>query len=148
MSNNTIQAIPSYYKDTLMRSRVECRWALILDKIGLAWEYEAQGFDLGDKLWYLPDFTVYADEVFYLEVKGAQPDALEIEKATRLAKGLKTRVVVVWNGIPAKLSQLYAVSINKHGKQAGLNPLVSALQSIERTKRERILGLARSYKFD
>ena len=131
-----------------MRSRIEVRWALILDKLGLQWEYEPQGYKFSNGVMYLPDFAIYSDDTWFLEVKGIHPNEQEIEKATLLAKGLKTNVVIVWNGIPPRLSHLSTMSINKTGRVVLRNPLVEAFKVFDKDKRERILGIARSFKFD
>lgn len=39
-----------------MRSRLEARWACYFDYLGIKWEYEKEGFDLGEAGKYLPDF--------------------------------------------------------------------------------------------
>jgi hypothetical protein len=66
-----IKAIETQYKGYIFRSRLETRWAVFFDEIGLTWEYEPEGFDLGNAGWYLPDFRVGArfDNIFYVEVK-------------------------------------------------------------------------------
>jgi hypothetical protein len=51
-----IKAIETRYKGYRFRSRLEARWAVFLDALGIRWEYEPEGFDLGDAGWYLPDF--------------------------------------------------------------------------------------------
>jgi hypothetical protein len=50
-----IKAIETVYKGYRFRSRLEARWAVFFDAMGLEWTYEAQGFDLDGKR-YLPDF--------------------------------------------------------------------------------------------
>jgi hypothetical protein len=73
-----IKAIDTRYGGYLFRSRLEARWAVFFDKLGLKWEYEPEGFDI-DGLWYLPDFRVQTPqgEPIWYEVKpeGAQEDA-------------------------------------------------------------------------
>ncbi len=51
-----IQAIETRYKGYRFRSRLEARWAVFFDTLGIAWEYEKEGYDLGEAGWYLPDF--------------------------------------------------------------------------------------------
>lgn len=51
-----IKAITTHYKGYSFRSRLEARWAIYFDTIGLDWEYEVEGFQLGENLRYLPDF--------------------------------------------------------------------------------------------
>src|SRR5690606_1394774 len=38
--------IQTEYRDCHFRSRLEARWAVLFDAMGLAWEYELEGFDL------------------------------------------------------------------------------------------------------
>jgi hypothetical protein len=51
-----IKAIETVYKGYRFRSRLEARWAVFFDALGIEWEYEKEGYDLGDAGWYLPDF--------------------------------------------------------------------------------------------
>jgi hypothetical protein len=53
---NTIKAIETQYKGYRFRSRLEARWAVFFDAVGLNFEYEKEGFDLGEVGYYLPDF--------------------------------------------------------------------------------------------
>jgi nucleoside 2-deoxyribosyltransferase len=63
-----IKAIQTVYKGYKFRSRLEARWAVFFDALGLEWEYEPEGFDLGDGVWYLPDFRVKVRDKFYSDV--------------------------------------------------------------------------------
>lgn len=59
------------------RSRLEARWAVFFQTLGVQWEYEPQGFDLDGQL-YLPDFRVTTGNlVYWYEVKplGTYKDA-------------------------------------------------------------------------
>lgn len=52
-----IKAIETSYKGYRFRSRLEARWAVFFDALGVKWEYEKEGYDLGKYSgWYLPDF--------------------------------------------------------------------------------------------
>lgn len=53
-----IQAIQTTYQGYKFRSRLEARWAVFFDALGLKWEYEPEGFQLPGGLQYLPDFRV------------------------------------------------------------------------------------------
>lgn len=57
-----IKAIETRYAGYHFRSRLEARWAVFFDAIGLDWEYEPEGFDLGDGVYYLPDFKVTTND--------------------------------------------------------------------------------------
>ena len=66
-----MKAIETKYKGYRFRSRLEARWAVFFDAIGLTWEYEPEGFDLGSAGWYLPDFKVVSknNTVSWYEIK-------------------------------------------------------------------------------
>lgn len=74
-----MKAIETEYKGIKFRSKLEAQWAVFFDECNVDWEYEPQGFDLGDGVWYLPDFVLHnvgncegADENgdLWIEVKG------------------------------------------------------------------------------
>ena len=66
----TIRAIETSYAGCRFRSRLEARWAVFFDTLGIRWEYEPQGFfvGLGERP-YLPDFYL-VDQNLWVEVKG------------------------------------------------------------------------------
>jgi hypothetical protein len=68
-TRQVIKAIPTRYAGCHFRSRLEARWAVFFDSLGIAWEYEPQGFELVRGERYLPDFWLPLIEV-WLEVKG------------------------------------------------------------------------------
>lgn len=51
-----IQPIETIYRGYRFRSRLEARWAVFFDALGIEWEYEPEGYKLSDGTWYLPDF--------------------------------------------------------------------------------------------
>ena len=68
-----IKAIQTHYKGYKFRSRTEARWAVFFEKLGYTWEYEPEGYVLGDGTYYLPDFrlsTPCTSAPFFVEVKG------------------------------------------------------------------------------
>ncbi len=63
----TILPIETRYRGYRFRSRLEARWAVFFDVMGIQYLYEHQGFDINGR-WYLPDF--YLPEFStYAEVK-------------------------------------------------------------------------------
>lgn len=81
----TIKAIQTKYKGYHFRSRLEARYAVFFDALGLEWEYEPEGFDLGDGVYYLPDFlikTITGD--VYVEVKGGLKNGSDLDVVDRL----------------------------------------------------------------
>lgn len=62
-----LDAIPSIYRGVAMRSRLEARWAVWMDCLGVLWEYEPAAIRLdGRNRW--PDFWLPEQEV-WIEVK-------------------------------------------------------------------------------
>lgn len=53
-----IKPIETIYKGYRFRSRLEARWAVFFDALGVDWEYEPEGFELPSGRRYLPDFRV------------------------------------------------------------------------------------------
>lgn len=81
----SIKAIQTRYKGHLFRSRLEARWAVVLDALGVKWHYEAEGYDLGSGLgYYLPDFWLPELNTF-LEIKAETHTKQELEKIRTLA---------------------------------------------------------------
>lgn len=70
-----IKAIETVYKGYRFRSRLEARWAVFFDALGIEWQYEAEGFDL-DGVWYLPDFWLPQLRC-WCEIKANLPEDLD-----------------------------------------------------------------------
>jgi hypothetical protein len=90
-----IAAIETSYKGYRFRSRLEARWAVFFDALGIAWEYEKEGYDLGEHGWYLPDF--WLPEIaggVWVEIKGDTPSPTEISKAEALCLGTRRGVYI------------------------------------------------------
>ena len=68
-----IKPIETQYKGYRFRSRLEARWAVFFDSLGMLWEYEREGFDLGEAGWYLPDFWLPALDK-WIEIKPMEYD--------------------------------------------------------------------------
>lgn len=81
----TIEALPTWYADTVFRSALEANWAATLDSLGIAWEYEPRRFDLPSGATYLPDFHL-PELGTWIEVKGT--GVPRVEKAAELAQML------------------------------------------------------------
>lgn len=105
----TIKAIDTIYRGYKFRSRLEARWAVFLDRVGLQWEYEFEGFALPSG-YYLPDFYFPRDH-WWLEVKppreipfGRTGQSREYQLADDLAHmhGWADTVVVIAYGDPIR----------------------------------------------
>lgn len=65
----TATAIPTDYRGCRFRSRLEARWAVFFDHMGIGWLYEPEGYVIGRRR-YLPDFLLECGT--WIEVKGDQ----------------------------------------------------------------------------
>lgn len=54
-----MKAIQTEWHGCRFRSRLEARWAVVFEAMGIDWEYEPEGFVLDDGTWYLPDFLLH-----------------------------------------------------------------------------------------
>jgi hypothetical protein len=88
-----IQAIETRYKGYRFRSRLEARWAVFFDTLGIRWEYEKEGYNLGEVGLYLPDFWLpnvghrgTRIHGVWLEIKGQAPTSIEDQKCFALTR--------------------------------------------------------------
>ena len=88
-----MKALDTTYKGFRFRSRLEARWAVFMDTLGVRFEYEREAYEL-DGLCYLPDFWL-PDNGFHLEIKPQNPNLEEEEKAYRLAYHTKLPVFIL-----------------------------------------------------
>jgi hypothetical protein len=99
----TVRSIPTNYAGCTYRSRVEARWAIWFDSVGLRFQYEPQGFFIRSGA-YLPDFWVEGWRMF-LEVKGVEPTDEERRKCAELAIAAECDVLLAV-GAPEERFQL------------------------------------------
>lgn len=83
----TIQALETQYAGHRFRSRLEARWALFFDQVGIKWEYEPEGYKLSNGECYLPDFWLPGfndkEKGTYVEAK---PEGGDFTKAFQFAE--------------------------------------------------------------
>jgi hypothetical protein len=88
--NGKIKPIETEYKGYRFRSRLEARWAIFFDTLNIKWDYEMEGYELGDGMGdYLPDFSMGSNNNMtfmegFLEVKPILPSIDEINKMAKL----------------------------------------------------------------
>jgi hypothetical protein len=113
-----ISPIQTRYADCHFRSRLEARWAVFFDSLGIPWQYEPEGFNLGEAGAYLPDFLIRPNtaDALWFEVKGRFPTEDEIRKAQALSVGTGIRSCVYFGpiGMPAP-ADLYELSFDQYG---------------------------------
>jgi hypothetical protein len=66
---NSYSAIPTVYRSIRFRSRLEARWASLLDLLKVEWEYEPFDLGKGKKTGYIPDFLIQLKKPTLLECK-------------------------------------------------------------------------------
>lgn len=64
-----MKAIETVYNGYRFRSRLEARWAVFFDAMGIKYLYEPEGFEFEDGTRYLPDFYLPESKSWF-EVKG------------------------------------------------------------------------------
>jgi hypothetical protein len=94
----TIRPIQTRYAGCHFRSRLEARWAVFFDHLGIRWDYEPEGFETSAGP-YLPDFRIKLDNgSFLFEVKpeGAPDDP----RHRALAQDYSLPQLIIAKGIP------------------------------------------------
>ena len=98
-----LKVIETVYRGHLFRSRIEARWAVFYDALGVPWEYEKEGFDLDGSddrgSWYLPDFWLPEQDCF-VEIKGEIPKLIEEIKASVLSQKSGKIVHIFYGPLP------------------------------------------------
>ena len=81
-----MKPIKTSYRGFKFRSRLEARWGIFFDKLGLRWEYEPQGYVLPGDIPYLPDFKLIlpGDEIVYCEVNNGEADDFDPQETRKL----------------------------------------------------------------
>ncbi len=94
------RAIETRYSGYRFRSRLEARYAVLFDSLGIKWDYEPEGFELGGGKRYLPDFFVHYPDGsperkkwpgagYWVEIKASTPTPAECEKLSLLCAQTK-----------------------------------------------------------
>lgn len=99
-----MKAIETSYKGCRFRSRLEARWAVFFDQLGIRWEYEPRGFQFDDGSGYLPDFWL-PNLRLWVEVKPDAPTPHERLKAIALI-GRTGRPVFITSGMPGRQGEI------------------------------------------
>lgn len=95
--DSTITPIETVYKGYRFRSRLEARWAVFFDVMGIKWEYEPEGFELSDGSLYLPDFYLTESKAFF-EAKGIMSET-DKQKINTFIRGAKRPVTIGYSGM-------------------------------------------------
>lgn len=107
------KVLPTEYSGVTFRSRLEARWAVFFDALGIKWEYEPEAFALPSGN-YLPDFRLHGIGYFEVKPEGAPYDARheELPSATGdeiyVARGMPPEIDVfgpIIDGVPTNLGR-------------------------------------------
>jgi hypothetical protein len=94
------KAIETMFRGIKYRSRLEARWAVVFSVLGVPFEYEKEGFDLGASGYYLPDFWLPRQQC-WVEIKGKQATREEDAKCAALAEATGHHVYLFPCTIPS-----------------------------------------------
>jgi hypothetical protein len=89
-----LKPIETEHNGYKFRSRLEARWAVFFDSLGIKYEYEEEGYDL-DGTWYLPDFWLPTWDS-WVEIKPEYPSQEEKAKGLKLRQGTGKRCLIIW----------------------------------------------------
>ena len=119
----SIKPIETFYKGCRFRSRLEARWAVFFDALGIDWEYEPEGFTLDFGIRYLPDFALknvhwrgegsehYTGKPgipIYVEVKGVSSyEDVHRDERVKMELFAKHRPLIVLGNIPYNESDAF-----------------------------------------
>jgi hypothetical protein len=129
-----IRAIETKYNGFRFRSRLEARWAVFLDALGVRYEYEPEGFELPSGARYLPDFRVRCRGTrghrdgppfdLYIEVKGrmTERDAARIREFAGARPGGAENPTLVVGAIPPERGATDADACGSYAGDAGVCP--------------------------
>lgn len=95
-----IKAIQTEYAGYLFRSRLEARWAVFFNAMGVKWYYEHEGYELSSG-WYLPDFWIPGWGL-HIEVK---PPGVWCQHAEAFLN--EVGAIVVTQGLPEEEHRVY-----------------------------------------
>jgi len=88
MRTYNIKPIKTMYNNYKFRSRLEARWAVFFDAMGIEYQYEPRLFNLGKLGYYLPDFYLPVTQN-WVEVKPSDLHETEYLKILAVSKQTK-----------------------------------------------------------
>lgn len=110
---SNMRPIQTHYAGCRFRSRLEARWAVFFDHLNIAWDYEKQGYDLGDAGPYLPDFWLEDLEIWF-EVKG-EHGLEDYDKARALREATGFPVVIATGQIGRTCHYVFSYEVCDSG---------------------------------
>ena len=93
-------SVPTLYKGIQFRSRLEARWAIFFDELGIKWDYEPETFQTKYG-YYMPDFFLPSINRWFI-VKGTKLGDDEAKKVLDLCGLTKATAIIANGSIPEK----------------------------------------------
>jgi hypothetical protein len=119
-----LKAIETTYNGYRFRSRLEARWAVFFDALGMKYQYEPEGFDLGAAGRYLPDFWLETVSM-WAEVKPRSLSLEEQNKCIALAEQSEFPVLLLIGPPEFKPYDAYERWPRGHGKAFKIDYLMT-----------------------
>jgi len=93
----THRGMRTMYKGYPLRSKLEARWCVFFDSLGIPWDYELEAFEgeFGKAKGYCPDFFLPGFDA-WVEVKPKFPSEEERSKCQALADFTNQEVLLIW----------------------------------------------------
>lgn len=91
-------SVPTLYKGIQFRSRLEARWAIFFDELGIEWDYEPETFETKYG-YYMPDFFLPSINRWFI-VKGTKIPDDESKKVLELSRITAARAIIAEGSIP------------------------------------------------
>lgn len=92
--SSTISPIPTVWNGWRFRSRLEARWAIYFDTLGIPYEYELEGYEVAPGVCYLPDFYL-PEHRCYAEVKGKRLTDEESSKVLNFVRSTNECIILL-----------------------------------------------------
>ena len=93
-------SVPTLYKGIQFRSRLEARWAVFFDELGIEWDYEPETFAT-QYGYYMPDFYLPSINRWFI-VKGTKMHEDERKKVYDLCRLTNATAIIANGSIPEK----------------------------------------------
>ena len=141
-----IKAIETKYNGFNFRSRLEARWAIFFDMIGLKYEYEVEGYEMNG-VRYLPDFYIPSLDRWF-EIKAKPLSEYEMKKCEEFCfnkdnENIKFSVLI---GSPEAV-KILLVYLNMYGSGhlRSTHQIIDFLHLLNCQKKNSILVLCKGF---
>ena len=112
-----VKPIETVFAGCKFRSRLEARWGVFFNVLGVKWKYEPEGYDLGNGIWYLPDFwlphvTSRNDLTpgVFVEIKPDTGSGLSMSESLKLELMGRIYPTYCFSGLPGPYGEMGADS--------------------------------------